>query len=79
MHQNRQRHLELRYEDLIQKPGGSIAALNGFLDTHLTVDDLKSVHRRPPYRNRRTSALNHLKAVLIYVKNYSERKDLSTP
>lgn len=53
--------------------------MNGFLDTHLTVDDLKSVHRRPLYRNRRTSALNHLKAVLIYVKNYSERKDLSTP
>lgn len=79
MHQNHQRHRGLRYEDLIQEPRESTAALNGFLDTHLTVEDLKSVYPKPLSRNRRTSALNDLKAVLIYLTNYSERKDLSTP
>jgi len=69
-------YLHLTYEQLIVHPGDSIERLNGYLDTSLTVEDLKQVYHKPLYRNPRNSWTNHVKAVLIYVKNYSERVDL---
>jgi hypothetical protein len=72
---NKLPHLEIRYEDLIQHPAETISSLNRFLGTSLTVDDLRSVYRKPLYKNPRSSMLDILKAVLIYLKNYHERKD----
>ena len=69
-------YLHLSYEDLIQHPADAIERLNGHLKTRLTVDDLKAVYNRPLYRNPRNSISKHLKAMLIYCKNYSERLDI---
>jgi hypothetical protein len=72
-------HLRLSYEDLIVQPAPCIRYLNEFLGTSLTVEDLKAVYRKPLYKSPRSSMVRHLKAFAIYVKNYSERLDLTVP
>lgn len=69
-------YVPLQYEQLIQNPVGSIKTLNSFLQTKLTVDDLRHVYQKPLYKNPRNSITNHCKAALIYAKNYSERLDV---
>ena len=68
-------HLHVRYEKLIQDPHATISQLNAYLDTKLTVADLQSVYNRPLYQSPGPSYLNYVKAILIYLKNYSERVD----
>jgi hypothetical protein len=67
----------VRYEDLIVHPADTIAMLNNYLGTELTVDDLTKVYRKPLYKSPRSSWVKHLQAVAIYMKNYSERLDLN--
>jgi len=50
--------------------------LNGYLETDLRVEHLEEVYHGSLYRKPRKSAVDWVKAVLIYVKNYSERLDL---
>jgi hypothetical protein len=69
-------YLHVEYERLIQKPSVEIDRLNAHLETRLTVDDLKCVYHKPLYKNPRNSWLKHVKAMLIYLKNYSERRGL---
>jgi hypothetical protein len=69
-------YLQLRYEDLILRPAVTIQQLNRSLETELTVADLEQVYHKPLYKSPRTSWKNHLKALAIYAKNYSERVDL---
>ena len=69
-------YLHLEYERLIQQPGDTIASLNRYLGTDLQVDDLKGVYHKPLYKNPRNSFVKHIKASLIYLKNYSERLDI---
>ena len=68
-------YLHLRYEDLIVRPAVTIRQLNRSLETELTVADLEQVYDKPLYKSPRTSWKNHLKALAIYAKNYSERVD----
>jgi hypothetical protein len=74
--ENRLPYFPVGYENLILHPAETIDALNQFLQTSLTVEDLKSVYHKRLYRSPRSSLLNHVKAILIYVKNYSERLDV---
>jgi hypothetical protein len=74
--ENRVPYLPVCYEDLILRPAETIDALNRYLQTSLTVEDLKSVYHKRLYKNPRSSLVNHVKAILIYVKNYSERLDV---
>ena len=53
-----------------------IGKLNAYLGRNLTVDDLKAIYHLPLYKMPRNSPLDYLKAVLIYLKNYSERFDI---
>jgi len=71
-------YCEVRYEDLIVRPEKTIAKLNSFLDTSLSVEDLKSVYNKPLYKAPGNSIIACLKAILIYLKNYSERVDMLT-
>jgi hypothetical protein len=68
-------YLHLQYEDLISVPAVAIEQLNRHLETSLTVEDLKQVYHKPLYKNPRNSWQKHVKAMLIYLKNYSERLD----
>jgi hypothetical protein len=68
-------YLHLTYEELIERPAQAIGRLNQYLGTTLTVEDLKAIYRKPLYRSPRNSLLKHVKALLIYIKNYSERLD----
>jgi hypothetical protein len=69
-------YLHLNYEDLIQRPAPAIERLNAHLGTALTVDDLKAIYHKPLYKNPRNSVTKHVKAMLIYLKNYNERLDI---
>lgn len=75
--ENKLRYLTVRYERLILNPCETLEEINRYLGTKLTVDNLKTVYHKRLYRNPRSSILNHLKAILIYLKNYSDRLDLA--
>lgn len=70
-------YVHLTYEQLVTRPKEAIAALNAHLGASLGIDDLKAVYHGKLYKNPRTSPLNYLLAALIYIKNYSERWDLT--
>jgi hypothetical protein len=76
LEENRRPYLQLHYEDLIQRPAPAIERLNAHLGTALTVDDLKAIYHKPLYKSPRNSLAKHVKAMLIYLKNYSERLDI---
>lgn len=65
----------LCYDDLLLYPDKTIERMNNYLDTTLTVNDLKNVYRGEI--GRKTWNMRKLiKSLLIYVKNYkSRRKD----
>lgn len=69
-------YIHVQYEGLVLRPDETIAELNSFLQTGLSEEDLKNIYRKPLYRSPRNSLANHLKALLIYLKNYSERLDI---
>jgi hypothetical protein len=75
--ENKRPYVHVAYEELIQRPDQAIGRLNEYLGTTLTVDDLKAIYRKPLYRNPRSSLVKHMKALLIYLKNYSERLDIA--
>lgn len=77
LQQNGLNHLHVRYDDLILKPAESIEKLNQYLGCSLTVDDLKKVYREPLYKSPGKSWTKLAKAVVIYLKNYSERLDVA--
>jgi hypothetical protein len=68
--------LALTYENLITKPERAIPELNSHLGTNLTIEDLESTYRGPLYKVPRSSPVDYFKAVMIYLKNYSERADI---
>ena len=74
--QNKLPYLSMSYEELIQRPAETLQRLNKHLETQLMVKDLRKVYHKPLYKNPRNSWLKHVKAVLIYMKNYSERLDV---
>ena len=74
---NRLDYLHVTYEDLIVHPARTLEGLNRHLDTSLTEEDLKVVYHKPLYKNPRSSWIKHAKAMLIYMKNYSERLDIA--
>ena len=75
LEENGLQYLHVRYERLILNPDETISELNEHLGTKLTVDDLKSIYSKPLYKLPRNS-WDFMKAVLIYLKNYSERADV---
>lgn len=69
---NRQPYLRLYFEELIKQPEQTIARINAFLGTSLTIDDMRAIYTKPLYTLARPP-LDYLKAVAIYLKNYRER------
>jgi hypothetical protein len=69
-------YLHITFENLVVHPEETIRELNAHLSAELNVKDLAAVYNKPLYKAPRSSALDYLKAVLIYIKNYSERFDL---
>jgi hypothetical protein len=69
-------YLHITYENLITHPESVIGELNAYLGSSLAVEDLKAIYHLPLYKIPRSSPLDFVKAVLIYLKNYSERFDL---
>jgi hypothetical protein len=70
-------HLHVTYENLVAQPGRTLSELNSYLNIRLTVDDLQAIYRGPLYQIPRKSRIDFLRAVLIYIKNYSERADVA--
>ncbi len=66
---------KIAYEQLIVNPASTIDELNRFLETKLTVEDLKKIYHKPLYKNPGSTWSKQVEAVLIYLKNYSERAD----
>lgn len=69
-------YLHMNYEELIERPVEAIARLNAHLDSTLTLDDLKATYNGILYKAPKYSLWRKSKAILIYLKNYSERLDL---
>ena len=69
-------YLHLTFDNLVVRPEKTIRELNAHLGTELSVADLAAIYTKPLYRAPRSSAIDYIKAVLIYIKNYSERMDL---
>jgi hypothetical protein len=70
-------YLSLRYEDLIVHPSETLGRLNSYLGISLTVEDLKATYHKPLYKTPASSTKDFMKAVLIYLKNYSDRVDVA--
>jgi hypothetical protein len=64
--------LEVTFEDLLLHPKATLILINTVFGTQLAIEDLQAVYRRPLLRPSR-GALDHAKALLIYLKNYRER------
>lgn len=69
---NKADFIKVGFEDLICHPELAIAQLNRFLNTSLSVDDLKAVYHKPLYKKPR-GFLDLARAMLIYIKNYNMR------
>jgi hypothetical protein len=69
--------LHVTYEDLIARPERAISEINTYLETHLSVRDLEAIYRGPLHKTPRSSPFEFVKAVMIYLKNYSVRADLA--
>jgi len=70
--ENMAEFVKIGFEDLICRPELTIEELNQFLDTSLSVDDLKAVYHKPLYKKPR-GFIDFVRALLIYVKNYRIR------
>jgi hypothetical protein len=62
--------LEQEYELLISKTSYNLQCINGFLKTNLKINDWNNIYNKNQYI---FPFLNGLKALLIYIKNYSLR------
>jgi hypothetical protein len=69
-------YLHITYESLIAQPEQTIRDLNRHLEADLTVSDLEAVYQGSLYKRPRKSVVDCAKAVLIYLRNYSERVDV---
>jgi hypothetical protein len=76
LERNQLSYLPIRYEDLVVHPAPTIAKLNAYLDTDLTVDNLKNIYRKPLYKLPASSPADFVKALMIYLKNYPQRLDV---
>ncbi len=65
-------YLRTSFEELLLKPEDTLARLNARFDINLSMGDLKRACREPLYRSSR-GWQDHLRAALIYAKNYRER------
>ena len=70
-------YLRLTYEGLIERPAETLESLNRFLGSNLSVADLQQTYHKPLYKSPRSSFAKHMKAMMIYAKNYSERLDIA--
>jgi hypothetical protein len=77
LEENRVPFLHLTYEEIIVHPAETLERLNRHLETNLTVEDLQAIYHKPLYKNPRSSWVKHVKAMMIYAKNYSERLDIA--
>ena len=77
LNENRIPYLHVTYEGMIVQPTETIDRLNRYLDINLGLADLQAVYHKPLYKNPRSSWGKHLKAMLIYAKNYPERLDIA--
>jgi hypothetical protein len=77
LNENHQNYIEFMFEDLQLTPEKTIAKINDFLGTQLTMDNVRSVYKFPLYK--KTKGLKEkLLAWLIYLKNYRRRCDVSS-
>jgi hypothetical protein len=72
---NRIGYLHVTYEQLIGQPEETIDKLNTLLGSRLSIYDLKSFYTGELHKTPRNSPIDFFKAILIYLKNYSERWD----
>jgi len=67
-------YTRLSFEDIVERPEATLAQLNGFLGTQLTMEDLRATYTKP-LRKRARGARDFLLASAIHAKNYAERID----
>jgi hypothetical protein len=69
-------YLHITFENLVVRPEETIRALNAHIGTELNVEDLAAIYTKHLYKAPRSSSVDFIKAVMIYLKNYSSRFDL---
>ncbi len=69
LNENAYRYVEVQYENLLLNPEFMLSRINELTGLFLTIDDLKKVAKGQLYRKRH-GAVDLLKAVAIYIKNY---------
>jgi hypothetical protein len=65
-------HVQFSFEDVLLRPEETLQSLNWFLGMALSLSDLETVYRSP-LRKKSRGAKDFLVALMIYLKNYSER------
>jgi len=65
-------YLYILYEDLLLHPEETIGRLNSFLNSNLTIEDLRTVYNGQLYKKSKTY-FDLLKAIMVYIKNYPQR------
>lgn len=70
LNKNQISFIELVYDDLVQHTEKNIDKINHFLGTSLTLNDWNCIYKKKQSNSQLVSAI---KAVLIYIKNYSSR------
>ncbi len=65
-------YLQFAFEDLLLQPEATIESINEFLGLSLSMSDLESVYKYPLGEKSR-GAKDFFLALLIYLKNYTER------
>jgi hypothetical protein len=65
-------HVQFSFEDLLLRPEATLDSINHFLELSLSMSDLEDVYKYPLRRKSR-GAKDFFLALMIYLKNYSER------
>lgn len=67
-------YMKLSFEELVLRPEATVARLNDFVGTRLSLADLRAAYDKPLYRTSR-GLRDLLVAAAIHGKNYAERID----
>ncbi len=65
-------YMQFEFEDLLLRPEATLESINRFLGLTLSMGDLESVYKYP-LRKKSRGAKDFFFALMIYLKNYSER------
>lgn len=64
-HKNNLHHCDVLFDDLIEKPATTIEIINGYLGSHLSVENLKTVYNKPLYKKETAGLESHCNSFIV--------------